>query len=282
MAFEFAEASGLCFLAELGDLSFFFAAVLSAWCPWRGARTGPGANHQRLAIAKASALALGARVILRSMQIRIASMLGSGIGPMLAAALLLVLAGRAYLQRSKCETVVSQLADCEAKSTDADVPEAGGSFLGSFKAYDPKAYSKDTVPWAGESVPLLQQAGEAAYNGRSGQEPAEPPPCMVSLAFAFALPLLVIFLEETGSNGVEVQVLQSGPSLANVLGGAFGIVVAIAVATLLGFVLERQVQDSALLVTVSSGLAAMGIFVLRTAALQMLTAVHGSPLGVRT
>jgi len=280
MAFEFASASGLCFLAELGDLSFFFTAVLSAWCPWRGARSGPGANHQRLAIAKASALALGARVMLRSMQIRIASMLGSGIGPMLAAALLLVLAGRAYLQRSKCETVVSQLADCEAKST--DVPEAGGFFLGSFKPYDPKAYSKDTVPWAGESVPLVQQAGQAAYSGRSGQEPAEPPPCMVSLAFAFALPLLVIFLEETGSNGVEVQVLQSGLSLANVLGGAVGIVVAIAVATLLGFVLEREVQDSALLVTVSSGLAAMGIFVLRTAALQMLTPVHGSPLGVRT
>lgn len=280
MAFEFAGASGLCFLAELGDLSFVFAAVLSAWCPWRGARSGPCANQQRLAIAMASVLALAARVMLRSMQIRIASMLGSGIGPMLAAALLLVLAGRACLQRSKCETVASQLVEREAKST--EVPEAGGSFLGSFRPYNPKAYSKDTVPWAGESVPLLQQAGEGAYNGRSGPEPSEHLPCMVSLAFAFALPLLVIFLEETGSNGVEFQVLQSGPSLWNALGGALGIVVAIAVATLLGFVLEREVQDSTLLVTVSSGLAAMGIFVLRTAALQMLTAVHGPRVGVRT
>lgn len=281
MAVEFAEASGLCFLAELGDVSFFFTAALSAWCPWRGTRIGTGARHQRLAIAMASALALAARVMLRSAHVRIASMLGSGVGSVLAAALLLALAGRACLQRSKCETVVSQVAERESTST--YVPESGGSFLGSFKPYDPEAYSKDTLSREDESVPLLQDAGDVVYDGKQSQKPSDSQPCMISLAFAFALPLFVIFLEETGSNGVEVQLLQSGLSFSNLLGGMLGIVLAISVAIFLGFALERQAQDSTLLVTVSCGLTAMGIFVLRTAALQMIAAaVHGTPLSIRT
>lgn len=281
MAYELAVASGLCFFAELGDVSFFFTAALSAWCPWRGTRIGAGAKHQRIAIAVASALALAARVMLRGMHIRIASMLGSGVGSALAAALLLALAGRACMQRSKCETVVSQVAKCESASSAVRV--SGGSFLGGFKPYDPMAYSQETASRADESVPLLKEAGEAVYDGRPTEKPSEAQPCMVSLAFSVVLPLLVIFLEEAGSNGVEVQVLQSSLSFPDLLGGILGVVIAIAVATLLGLVLERQAQDSTLLFTVSFGLTAMGIVVLRSAVLQMLVeAVHKTPLSVRT
>ncbi|CAJ1339799.1 unnamed protein product [Effrenium voratum] len=206
----FLRAAGLALLAEVGDESFFITVLLAAWCPLQGVRSGARLEYPLVALGSLSALLL--RVALRHFGLYASAGLGQVLPLQLCAVLLAGLSARAYWQwTSRGEPEKLPVAS-------GAVPRYGGSFLGNFQAYNPaERPAAGLVADAQAKKPRLE--------------------CMAS---ALAVPLVLIFLQEAGSQGLEMEVLRH-----QLLGGLAGAFVASALAAALGFGLERSAGPSA-------------------------------------
>ncbi|CAE6941861.1 unnamed protein product [Symbiodinium natans] len=260
MAVGLLQAAGLAFLAEVGDASFFVAVILAIFCPWRGVRSlKTPTEYVLVVLGSTSALLL--RVLLRSLGLRVFVVAGELLPPLLAASVLAVLSVLAYLHWAAAR------GDPEpgAVSDRSGAPPArcGGSFLGSFQAYNPAAYVKSE---ALEQQPLL--AGLVWEQSRMAKAPG-----VASMLLAFLVPFSVIFLLETGSQGFELEVPRS-----NLPGSLCGLLAANVLAAFVGFTLERHVDDQVLLLVAALGLGALCIGSLQTAALRYLAAAYAPKL----
>ncbi|CAJ1401592.1 unnamed protein product [Effrenium voratum] len=198
----------LALLAEVGDESFFITVLLAAWCPLQGVRSGARLEYPLVALGSLSALLL--RVALRHFGLYASAGLGQVLPLQLCAVLLAGLSARAYWQwTSRGEPEKLPVAS-------GAVPRYGGSFLGNFQAYNP-----------------AERPASGLVADAQAKKPLE---CMASLA----VPLVLIFLQEAGSQGLEMEVLRH-----QLLGGLAGAFVASALAAALGFGLERSAGPSA-------------------------------------
>jgi len=284
MAVRFWEAAALCFVAEIGDVTFFQTAVFAMWCPLRGIRRGPCALERSLVLT-GSLLALTMRVALRQLEISFSRATGEGLAPLGVSVLMLGLAVRAYLQLKCSDRAVTSGGqmpeDQEKPASAAQAPTApGGSFLGNFKAYNPSEYAAGRgYPVQGvgttseESRPI--SAGASAGYGAIPQVKDEAPESSaLSKLTALWLPFLVAYFAEAGSQGMELQVLHDGHSMSSMCGGFLGYALATMVAGITSFVLERQVSPATLLFGVMCSTAAISLACLRSACLFLLAAAY--------
>eukprot|EP00933_Yihiella_yeosuensis_P072226 TRINITY_DN80569_c0_g1_i1.p1 TRINITY_DN80569_c0_g1~~TRINITY_DN80569_c0_g1_i1.p1 ORF type:complete len:349 (+),score=55.01 TRINITY_DN80569_c0_g1_i1:105-1049(+) len=289
-----AESFGLCFVAELGDMSFFTTLLLAAWCPiYRSREKNPSSHLSRLYLVLGSVGALLLRTVLRNMHMKLEALIGYGIGPLISAMLLALLAFRAYIQLRYLETEsVSEKTRLTTTEGTTAGPNPGGTYMGSFTPYDPKSYDRDTegATEEGEAEEQLGNSsifrvppppplpGAATSYGTSSSAPATASAstssstdfsAITAQGLSLLLPLVIIFLAEAGSDGIEIQVLDLlAPK--SYISGMLGCTLAAFVAVCVGYVLERQVKDATLIFATSCGLAALSLFCLRTAALRVL------------
>lgn len=256
------QTAGLAFLAEVGDASFFVAVILAIFCPWRGARSGKGLCVEYALVILGSVSALLLRVLLRRHELHVAAVTGELVPPLLAASGLAVLSALAFWHWSAAR------GDPEPAMGDRPGarPAYGGSFLGSFQAYNPAAYAK--------SESLLEQQPLLAGRMPERSHLTAKVPFIASMLLAFFVPFCVIFVLETGSQGIELEVVRRGSSLWALC----GIVAATVIAVFTGFALERHVDDQVLLLLCALGLAALCISSLQMAALRYLAAAYAPKL----
>lgn len=190
------QTAGLAFLAEVGDASFFVAVILAIFCPWRGVRSGKGLCVEYALVILGSVSALLLRVLLRRHELHVAAVTGELVPPLLAASGLAVLSALAFWHWSAAR------GDPEPAMGDRPGarPAYGGSFLGSFQAYNPAAYAK--------SESLLEQQPLLAGRMPERSHLTAKVPFIASMLLAFFVPFCVIFVLETGSQGIELEVVR--------------------------------------------------------------------------
>lgn len=187
------QTAGLAFLAEVGDASFFVAVILAIFCPWRGVRSGKGLCVEYALVILGSVSALLLRVLLRRHELHVAAVTGELVPPLLAASGLAVLSALAFWHWSAARGDPEPMGDRPGGR-----PAYGGSFLGSFQAYNPAAYAK--------SENLLEQQPLLAGRMPERSHLTAKVPFIASMLLAFFVPFSVIFVLETGSQGIELEV----------------------------------------------------------------------------
>lgn len=142
------------------------------------------------------------------------------------------------------------------------------NWLGSFKAYDPRAYG------AVEQGAARARGGnpfEAELGSRELSEATEARLCSATGFLAsFGVPFACVFTAECGDRSVEALLAVDSASARFVAMG--GCTLAIVVAAMLGFVLERQLSERRVLFAVALGLWSLWIM----AASQDIVQLYGT------
>mmetsp|Transcript_39262 Transcript_39262/g.73245 ORF Transcript_39262/g.73245 Transcript_39262/m.73245 type:complete len:267 (+) Transcript_39262:127-927(+) len=255
------QAAGLSFLAEIGDVSFFVTVILAAWCPLRGVRSGKGIHFEHALVTFGSLAALCLRVCLRSVGLYVTAAAGEVLPAILGAVACAALGATAIGHWSSARGMpeLPELPEGEAPS--APVTGYGGSFLGNFQAYNPGAYG---------SIPNLEEpiAGRPETSGLKQEGVSSK-----TLFAAFFMPFFLNFLLESGSQGIELQVVRLSPT-----GCIGGTAAATLIATFFGFALERRVGDRTLLCSVAVAFLALMSNCLQMAGLRVLAEAYAPKL----
>jgi len=125
------------------------------------------------------------------------------------------------------------------------VGESG--WLGSFKAYDPNAYgaTERGQPTQGESNnPFEEVEAQEVFEARSTNA--------VSVLTSFGLPFVCVFMVESGDRSIEA--IRAASTVTSTFGALGGCALAVVVAVILGFLLERHFSERRLLFAATIGL----------------------------
>lgn len=292
--------STLAFVSELGDKSYFLAVILAVWCPWRGVRNSQWALPEQLLAASGSLSALISRALIVSVGLRIPSYVDFSLAGFLVV-MLLAFAGKAWsdmrhaerihaISGAKAAPIATPIASKphNDESNSARPAWISGGFLGDFKAYDPTAYEApmktppssagdDKNPFGhadGDRNSLATDNGFGTYGAAFAGVPlakvqrfSHP----ASLAAAFAIPFFSVFLAESSDKSLQVfrDSLPGHDFRPEILlGASIGYMIAVVTASLLGFVMERQLSEPKLLFAATAGFCALALTTGSTAALQ--------------
>lgn len=253
------QAALLCFSAELGDKSFFLTAILAAWCPFRGVRSGPGALSQQCLVAAGSASALAAHVLLLlasgGVSNRVSWVLGSLAFIVQAALGLQALMHLHKADRSRQLATATDKATAAAEAGDGGLANAAPTktLLGSFKAYDPQAYG--ATQEAGGNPSEAKEAGGVESEEEKCTNTGYLAPNAAGVLAAFGVPFLCIFMAEPSDRSLDV--VRAASTVTSSLGALGGCALAIIVAVSLGYLLERHLSERRLLFAAALGLWAL-------------------------
>jgi putative Ca2+/H+ antiporter (TMEM165/GDT1 family) len=245
------QSALLCFSAEVGDKSFFLTAILAAWCPFHGVRSGPGSVVQQCLVIVGSASALAVHVLLLLAAHGVSARLSWSLS-LLASAVQALLGLQAILQLREADSsrspsllpVPGNAASKTSAGADADSWHIGQrGWLGSFKAYDPHAYG--AVESRSESSnPFEDSEPEQVFAPRRASGT-----CLLA---SFAVPFICVFMVEPGDRSIEA--IHAAGSISCTLGALGGYVLGVIVAVMLGFLLERHLSERRLLFAAALGL----------------------------
>jgi len=265
------------FLGELGDKTFFLTLACCAWCPWLGVRksTSNDGALQLALVVVGSSLALCIRAVMVLVYSSDLSEQALGL-ELFASAALVTLGGRAQ----------QELGSLDARTLAAKAPRT---------ADDEEMPDKPVNQWNAscfQNVPTSSQAqpeASASYGSMPGLQPLQPlqpSPAdglvlsvsrandpFVSSVLAFVLPFALAFIIEAEDK--SQMVMSTGGKHASIPGAFCGIILAVSLAGLLGFVLERQLSDQRIMFMVTVILLGLSVVCMSQALIHTAAACTG-------
>lgn len=235
-------------LSEVGDQSFILVFLLSAWCPWEGPRCGNGASFQRFLVWAGAMTALTLWIFFGSIFAKQQDVVRSACY-WISAACLLMLVPRAFIEMRKSEAEDAKQQERLAGKKPVTVSSLGSHFIGTGSAHqaiDQQNAAAAVRDYGSLGPPSSFDKTASASDGFS------------SACLALSLPFILVFSLESGQ---DVWTASGHPQkFVEFLGAALGSAVAMLVAIIVGYILERQLLDTRLnfLVTVALCIVALG------------------------
>jgi len=230
----------LCFIAELGDRSFFLTAILSAWCPFYGVRSGAGSPLQQCLVAAGSIAAVSLHAALMMVPLEnfteVTFKYVGGFACIVQVAL--GCQARSHLEAAPDEIAVpSTLASKERPSENwAYMPESYGA------AEQGERKNPFTTDANAEARSHDAKALEAQGSGRT----------LSIFSASFLVPFLCVFSVKPIDRSLHS--LHIAKTAASTVGGLSGCALALLVAVAFGFFLERYLSERRILLGVTLGL----------------------------
>lgn len=245
VAVDFFREFGRVLFGELGDKTFFFAVVMTAWCPWNGVRCGRGVGVQQCLVFWGCYTALSIQVILEGTleDVKPVGAIFSGI----ACGFLLILGLRAFMTISQEQGTRSK-EPSDAGMDESDAPKSETSTEGF--TWNKTAFMSSDY---GSIAPPVSADGALAER---------PSDRRVSEVLALIISLIVVFFLEVGDKSQWVILAGNHVGGPLIIAGMLGFLPAMVLATVLGIMLERQFATRLTAMLACFGLCALFLITL--------------------
>lgn len=282
--YTFGQSVGRAFFGELGDNTFFLTLLLTAWSPAWHSRSSKAGQREWLSPFLAFTSAFLALLIWNIVMSGAPVCTWCAASSFLAASLLIVVSCTLHCQRKPLPPEEERLAQEFQEGSGASPPLGEWNPLASRRSPDAPQWNplskKRPLP---QELPLQQEqpaatgAEASPFQGDWQQSPygtvlpsttEEEQPDWFRLCAFMALSFLLVLFGESAdkSNTVLLDTLGPGGALG-IISPVLGSFLALCVAGLCGFVLERAVPDQFLLLLVELGFFAVAIMCFSNGAL---------------
>lgn len=254
---------------ELGSKTFFLIAILSAWCPWEGARGHDDRNIQMLLVLVGSYVADVVRVMVADF---------ADDGKQFSCAfdvscciIFLLLAAKARVELTRLDarelrTKFATSADSSSGSADIEKSDA--------TEWNTTAFSSFFMAQAESSeTPRTQYGTAEQYVPADGVLSNRPSDRTVSTVLAFLVPAVLVFLAEADNKAIDDFPLTGLKGAGSNIGALLAFLTSNILAVLLGLFCERTLSDHRLSFIVSVTLFGLS-FISATEALLYLDAAR--------
>lgn len=244
-------------LGELGDKTFFLVVMLAAWCPWEGVRSD-GRTFQQCLVFLGSTIALAVRIIL------LATLddpnFHSWAFEVLACVLLLLMGLKAWIGiRTAANTLEEasakkghQAGDPEAVKqsikTESTEPQWNNPFGTTEPIDDSSPAAEEGPTWNKEAFPFAPATTQQSTYGGVKEMTADGvlsnklSDKFLSGILSFMCSCVLIFVAEADDKSESILVKAGRRGFDTALGAILGILPTIALAVLIGSIIERQLS----------------------------------------